>query len=145
MKVYTSIEYRMTDEGLEEVASESFDYEGPVAETKGGGGGQPDVTYNYYYGGGTGEMGPAGPAGPPGPAGPAGLEGIAGLPGAEDPMAGAGLTPSGYAMGPDTGANLGPSTPMGPTSTTAIAPPSSYTNPYDLMNTIQPPNMFNQG
>ena len=42
MKVYTSIQYQMTEGGLVELSSDSFDYEGPVAETKGGGSPPPE-------------------------------------------------------------------------------------------------------
>jgi len=41
MKIYTSIEFQMTEDGLEEVRSESFEYNGEVAEAKGGGGSPP--------------------------------------------------------------------------------------------------------
>ncbi len=41
MKIYTSIEFQMTGDGLEEVRSESFEYNGEVAEAKGGGGSPP--------------------------------------------------------------------------------------------------------
>ena len=41
MKIYTEIEFKMTEDGLEEVRSSSFEYDGPVAEAKGGGGGPP--------------------------------------------------------------------------------------------------------
>ena len=44
MKVYTSIQYQMTEGGLVELSSDSFDYEGPVAETKGGGSPPPEPT-----------------------------------------------------------------------------------------------------
>ena len=37
MKVYTSIQYQMTEGGLVELSADSFDYDGPVSETKGGG------------------------------------------------------------------------------------------------------------
>jgi len=37
MKVYTSIQYQMTEGGLLELSADSFDYDGPVSEAKGGG------------------------------------------------------------------------------------------------------------
>jgi hypothetical protein len=37
MKVYTSIQYQMTEGGLLELSADSFDYDGPVSESKGGG------------------------------------------------------------------------------------------------------------
>lgn len=37
MKIYTEIEFKMTEDGLEEVRSSSFEYDGPVAEVKGPG------------------------------------------------------------------------------------------------------------
>jgi len=37
MKIYTEIEFKITEDGLEEVRSSSFEYDGPVAEVKGPG------------------------------------------------------------------------------------------------------------
>ena len=44
MKIYTEINYEWKDGGLVEVSSKSFDYEGEIAECKGGGGGN---SYSY--------------------------------------------------------------------------------------------------
>lgn len=37
MKIYTEVVYQMTAEGMEEISSKSYEYEGPVSEAKGGG------------------------------------------------------------------------------------------------------------
>ena len=140
MKVYTSIEYKMTDEGLEEVASESYEYMGPVAETKGGGS-QPVNNYYYYGTGGpgAGEPNPEDAVGITGEAGAPnlGTSGIASLNPADST---AGLMPAGYSSGA-AGTTQGTMVPTAAAATapTAIAPTISYTNPYELMNTMQAP------
>jgi len=141
MKVYTSIEYKMTDEGLEEVASESYEYEGPVAETKGGGGGQNTIVErHYYYDGGPGSeasmdraTGITGETGAPN----LGTSGIASLNPADTT---AGLMPSGYSPDATGGMTGGTMTPAAAQPVTgAIAPVINYSNPYELMNQMQPP------
>ena len=37
MKVYTRVEYQMTKDGMVEISSDSYEYEGFVSEAKGGG------------------------------------------------------------------------------------------------------------
>jgi hypothetical protein len=143
MKVYTSIEYKMTDEGLEEVASESYEYHGAVAETKGGG---APVNNYYYYGQGgpgAGEPNPEDAVGITGEAGAPnlGTSGIASLNPADTT---AGMMPSGYASGATpTEGTMVPTAQAG-TVPNAIAPTISYTNPYELMNTMQAPPGVNQ-
>jgi len=145
MKVYTSIEYKMTDEGLEEVASESYEYEGPVAETKGGGGGTNTVVErHYYYDGGPGSqpnvadaVGIEGLVGATGATGAAGAPGqVATAPNLNPADTTPGLMPSGYSADAIGGMAGGTMTPTAPT---AIAPVINYSNPYELMNQMQPP------
>jgi len=138
MKVYTSIEYNMTEDGLVEVASDSYEYEGPVAETKGGGGGQNTIVErHYYYDGGPGSEASMDRAtGITGETGAPNL-GIASLNPADTA---AGLAPSGYApdaSGGMTGSTMVPA--AGPQPMTGAITPVNYSNPYELMNQMQPP------
>lgn len=134
MKVYTSVTYQMTKEGMEEVSSESYEYNGPVAQAGSGGGGTNTIERHYYYDGGPGSQ--------PSTEDAVGITGEAGAPN---------LSPSGIAsLNPaDTTAGLAPgamppsmnpaATPTATANPNAIAPAISYTNPYELMNQMQPP------
>jgi hypothetical protein len=136
MKVYTSIEYKMTEDGLVEVASDSYEYEGPVAETKGGGGGQNTIVErHYYYDGGPGSEASRDRAtGITGETGAPNL-GIASLNPADTT---AGLMPSGYA--PDaTGGMTGGTMVSAAQPVTGAIQPITYSNPYELMNQMQAP------
>lgn len=134
MKVYTSIEYKMTEDGLVEVASDSHEYEGPVAETKGGGGQNTIVERHYYYDGGPGSEASMDRAtGITGETGAPNL-GIASLNPADTA---AGLAPSGYTADA-TGMTGGTMAPAAQPVTGAIQP-ITYSNPYELMNQMQAP------
>jgi hypothetical protein len=137
MKVYTSIEYNMTEDGLVEVASDSYEYEGPVAETKGGGGQNTVVERHYYYDGGPGSEASMDRAtGITGETGAPNL-GIASLNPADTA---AGLAPSGYAPDASGGMAGGTMVPAaGPQPMTGAIAPVNYSNPYELMNQMQPP------
>lgn len=46
MKIYTEVVYQMTAEGMEEISSKSYEYEGPVAQAGGGGAGSSQGQFN---------------------------------------------------------------------------------------------------
>lgn len=142
MKVYTSVTYQMTKDGMEEVSSESYEYNGPVAQAGSGGGGTNTIERHYYYDGGPGSQ--------PDISGAVGIEGLVGATGATGATGAAGQPATAPNLNPaDTTAGLAPgamppsmnpaATPTATANPNAIAPAISYTNPYELMNQMQPP------
>ena len=128
MKIYTSVTYQMTKDGMEEISSESFDYEGPVAQAGSGGGGQQTVEKHYYYGS-------DGPGSSPDPQDAVGITGLAGSPTLTPATTTASTSPTNYAAGTNSvAATNAPST-----LPNAITPTINYANPYDMMNNMQSP------